>query len=561
MGFVGTGKAHWLPEEEQVPLYDWTVGKLLREQSAKYPDHVAVRYLSNDLLKIPALQWTYREYEEKARHVAKGLLAAGYRKGDHVAVWAINIPEWLLLEMGAAKIGVVLVTMNPALREEEAGYILRASDAKGAFILSSFRGRSYAEELRRVISSGKAPSLQQIIAFDAAAGLLSFDELTNTGLQKISDQELDAHESQVQAHDLFQIQFTSGTTGFPKGAMLTHFNAVNNAALTFQRWNIGEGDHVCSPLPLFHTAGSILMALGTLSVGASFTPMPYFDPSDCMRALKELKMTHFGGVPTMLQATFGQSAGKDESLALRQVMSGGSPVPPSLLEKIEKQFDVKTVVLMGMTETSPVYTTTGPSDPQKKRWETCGRPLPHTEVRIVDPVTREVVNCGDPGEIEVRGYMVMAGYYKLEKETRETCSADGWLKTGDIGVLDEEGYLHVIGRIKDMIIRGGENIYPQEIENFLLTHPLIEEAQVVGIPDDYYGEVAVAFVKVRAGEELSEEEVKQFCKGRLSHQKIPAIIRFVDSYPLTASGKVQKRILREQMLKEKEMEKRGEETQ
>ncbi|WP_018130151.1 AMP-binding protein [Effusibacillus pohliae] len=555
MGLTLNGKAHWLPEVDSFPLKDWTVGKLLQQQAARFPNHIAVLYMPDEMLGIGALRWTYKEYEEKAKDVAKALLAAGYRKGDHMAVWAINVPDWLLLEMGAAKIGAVLVTMNPALREEDASYVLKSSDAKAVFVMSSFRGRSYVEEVYRIQASGQVPELKQIITFDATNECLNFSDLVETGKRKISDEILNDHEKKVQTHDVFQIQFTSGTTGFPKGAMLTHHNAVNNAELTFRRWEIGERDRVLSPLPLFHTAGSIMLALGTLAVGATYIPMPFFDPKVCVQTLKELGITHFAGVPTMLQAVLHQMETNGEYIPLRLVMSGGSPVPPILLEKIEKKLKAKTVVLMGMTETSPTFSATTPTDPQRKRWETCGRPLPHTELRIVDPQTRKVMNCGIPGEIEVRGYMVMKGYYKMEKQTAETLSADGWLKTGDVGVLDNEGYLNVVGRIKEMIIRGGENIYPKEVENFLISHPLIDDAQVVGIPDDYYGEVPVAFIKKRLGVELTEKEVKDFCKGRLSHQKIPAHIRFVEEYPLTASGKVQKHVLREMIMTE--MEKKG----
>jgi fatty-acyl-CoA synthase len=542
---IKPGLAYWVPEPTVVNLCRDTVGNYFDQKAVQYRDYDAVTFSSYEKLNIPQTTWSYKEYKTKVDELAKALIAAGYQRGDHIAVWSINVPEWLILEMACAQLGIVLVTMNPALRMNEAQYILEKSDAAAIFLLSHFANRSYVQEVQEM--KKELPQLEHIYTFNdcRVADVTSYQSLLS---KSVSDSVLQDRKRQVNPEDIFQIQFTSGTTGFPKGAMLTHRNALNNAILTFQRWEISEGDKVFSPLPLFHTAGSILVAIGCISVGAAYFPQPYFIPDDAVNVLKREKITHYAGVPTMHQGILNVLENNPSELSLKLLMSGGAPVPKVLIEKLEKRTDAKFVVLMGMTETSPVFSATGPKDSVEKRHITSGTPLEQTELRIVDPETREVLDCNETGEIEVRGFMVMRGYYKMEDKTNEVLDSQGWLKTGDLGILDDDGYLNVIGRLKDMIIRGGENIYPREVEDFLLTHPNISEAQVVGIPDEYYGEIPVAFIKPRPGETLVEEEVLAYCKGKISHQKIPKYIQVVEVFPLTASGKIQKNILREQFI-------------
>ncbi len=548
MRMTKLNQAYWESKQAEMSLEKSSIGDFFDQKVNEYENDDAIVFSSYEKLNIAEMKWTYLDYQQKVNELAKALLGYGFKKGDHIAVWSINLPEWLILQLACAKLGIVLVTMNPALRSNESKYILEKSDAQAVFVLSHFANRNYVNEIKEF--KNKLPYLKQIFTFNDYddAETVSYNQLLMKAAL-VSDERLASKQSSVNAGDIFQIQFTSGTTGFPKGVMLTHYNAINNARFLFNRWKIASRDVVFSPLPLFHTAGSILMALGSISVGAAFLTQPFFNAEDAVNIMNKFKATHFGGVPTMLQGVLNVLEETDERLELTLIMSGGSPVPQVLLEKLEKRTNSTGVVLMGMTETGGVFSATAPEDPKEKRYISSGQPLPFTSVKIVDPKTRKVQPCETPGEIEVSGYSVMKGYYKMEEQSKEALDQKGWLKTGDIGFLDSEGYLNVIGRLKDMIIRGGENIYPREIEDFILTHPKISEVQVVGVPDKYYGEVAVAFIKVKEGEQLNESEVIDYCKGKISHQKIPAKIKFVDSFPLTSSGKIQKNVLRENYIK------------
>lgn len=510
----------------------------------------ALRFSAYESLNIANVNWTYADYQNKVNDLAKALIGAGFQKGNHIAVWCINIPEWIVLELACAKLGIVLVTMNPALQSQEAKYVLVKSDVNAVFVLSDFAKRSYVNELKAIRKD--LPLLKTIYTFNDSedSETISYNKLL-AGSKDITDDLLAQLQSLVTPSDIFQIQFTSGTTGFPKGAMLTHHHALNNAFLIFNRWEISKDDILFSPLPLFHTAGSILIAFASVTVGATYITQPYFMPSDAVAIIKKYGVTHFGGVPTMLQGVLNELEKSNEELKLTLFMSGGAPVPKALGEKLEAKMHAKGVVLMGMTETGGIFSSTGPADSAEKRAITSGQPLPHTEVKIIDPVTHEIQPCNIPGEIVVRGYLVMKGYYNMEEQTNEVLDMDGWLRTGDIGLLDNEGYLNVMGRLKEMLIRGGENIYPREVEDFLITHPKVAEAHVIGVPDEYYGEVPAAVIKLKENQQLTESELKAYCKGNLSHQKTPVEILFVDSLPLTASGKVQKNELLKQYLLQK----------
>lgn len=550
MGLIDSGKAHWTPSTFNTVLHDRTIGDYFDEQVEKYRNRSALRFSAYESLNISGVNWTYAVYQNKINEFAKALIAAGFQKGDHIAVWCINLPEWIVLELACAKLGIVLVTMNPALQPQEAKYILVKSDVNAVFVLSDFAKRSYVNELKAMRKD--LPLLKMIYTFNDFEDpeTISYNKLL-AGSKNIEDDLLAQLQSLVTPSDVFQIQFTSGTTGFPKGAMLTHYHALNNAFLTFNRWEICQDDIIFSPLPLFHTAGSILTAFASITVGATYITQPYFIPSDAVSIMKRFGVTHFGGVPTMLQGVLNELEKSSEELKLNFFISGGAPVPRTLAEKLEAKTQAKGIVLMGMTETGGIFSSTGPADSKEQRAITSGQPLPHTEVKIIDPVTQKIQPCNTPGEIVVRGYLVMKGYYNMEEQTNEVLDMDGWLRTGDLGLLDNEGYLNVIGRLKEMLIRGGENIYPREVEDFLITHPKVAEAYVIGVPDEYYGEVPAAVIKLKENQQLPESELIAYCKGNLSHQKTPVEVLFVDSLPLTASGKVQKNELLKQYLLQK----------
>lgn len=547
MDKIHLNEAYWKSAEDITLLEDSNIGNFFDWQVGKAINDVAVVYSSYETLGIQGISWTYLEYQQNVNELAKALLGSGFSKGDHVAVWSINIPEWLILQLACAKLGVVLVTMNPALRSEEAKYVLEKSDASAVFLLSNFSNRNYVEELMEF--ENELPYLQTIYTFNDYDDekVISYRQLLAKGTV-VTDQALTNRQSSITCQEIFQIQYTSGTTGFPKGVMLTHRNALNNARFLFNRWGVTAENVVFTPLPFFHTAGSILMALASITTGSTFITQPYFMPEDAVDLMKKNKETHFGGVPTMLQGVLQVLENTGDKVELKSFMSGGSPVPRALIERLEQKTNSKGTVLMGMTETGGIFSATSPNDPAEKRYLTSGKPLPHIDIKVVHPENHTIQPCNMEGEIEVRGYSVMKGYYRMKGQTEQVLDQDGWLKTGDIGYLDSEGYIYVIGRLKDMIIRGGENIYPREIEDYLMTHTKISQAQVVAVPDEYYGEVPVAFVIVKEGEQLNEKDVIQYCKGKISHQKTPTAVLFLDAFPLTASGKIQKNVLRENFL-------------
>ena len=370
------------------------------------------------------------------------------------------------------------------------------------------------------------------------------------GGTRVSEQERSARQASVQSHDPVQIQYTSGTTGFPKGAMLHHYGLLNSAMLFARRWGLGQGDRYCNPLPFFHTGGCVVAALGTLYTGATLRPLLTFDPLKALQIISQERCTAFLGVPTMLLALLQHPdlAGYDLS-SLSRVCTGGTPVPVYLMEQVTERMGADVSIVFGQTEASPIITQTLPSDPFERKAATVGVPLPHTEVKIIHPATGELVPCGERGELCCRGYLVMLGYYKMAEKTAETIDPDGWLHTGDLATMDAQGYVNIVGRLKDMVIRGGENLFPAEIEAFLIRHPKVTDVQVLGVPDAFFGEELLAVVIPEAGEQLIEQELRDYCKGRISHQKIPRYFQFVESYPLTASGKVQKFVLREQAIK------------
>jgi fatty-acyl-CoA synthase len=568
MGMTTDGLSYWQAESEGINLLDTTIGDLLDRRANEIPTQEAVVYSCypefGDALN---LRWPYQQYRDRANQVTRGLMALGLNKGDHIAVWAVNLPQWLLLEMAAAKAGLVLVTVNPVLRAAEVEYILKQGDVQALFFMAKIRDHDCLSTVRTLttprsqpgeVRSGRLPLLRYISLLGAPPADLKeqdgwrptlFQEMVEAG-EQVSEQERRARQASVQPHDPVQIQYTSGTTGFPKGATLHHHGILNNAMLFAHRWGLHQNDRYCNLMPFFHTAGCVLGVLGALSAGSTLHPLIAFDPLKAMQIISQERCTFSGATPTMLLAILQRpDFSRYDLSSLKRVMSGGAPVPLALMEQVKERIGTDVSIIFGQTETSPTITLTLPDDPFERKAATVGIPLPHTEVKIIDPATGQVVPVGERGELCCRGYLVMAGYYKMPEKTAETIDDDGWLHTGDLATMDEEGYVNIVGRLKEMVIRGGENLFPAEVEAFLIRHPKVADAQVLGVPGAFFGEELLAVIIPKAGEPLTEQDLRDYCRGQISHQKIPRYFQFVESYPLTASGKVQKFVLREQAIK------------
>jgi fatty-acyl-CoA synthase len=476
-------------------------------------------------------RWTNAELLAGAEAVAAALLGR-FDPGERVAAWAPNIPEWVLLEFGAGLAGVVLVTVNPAYRPSELAYVLRQSGAAGIFLVPEFRSpmAQYLDEVR-----GDLPDLREAVLFTEWRDFVA----SGSALEKLPD---------VAPLDPAQIQYTSGTTGFPKGALLHHRGITNNARLYGERLGMGPGDVYVNPMPLFHTAGCVMGVLSCLQTGATHVPVPFFDPAAVLELIESERGTVMLGVPTMLIALLEHPdfAARDLS-GVRTIISGGSVVPPELVQRIETALGVPFTIVFGTTECSPILTQTALDDDPEDRATTLGRPLPQTEVAVVDPGSGELSAPGEVGELCCRGYLVMTGYYDMPEATAAAIDPEGWYHTGDLASMDERGYLRIEGRLKDMIIRGGENIYPREIEEVLFKHAAVAECAVVGIPDERWGEVVAAFIRLAPGaDQPAETELFNLCREHLAPHKTPIHWIFVDAFPLTGSGKIQKYVLREQ---------------
>lgn len=567
MGMTNDGLSCWQAKRAGFSLLDSTVGDLLDRRATEIPHKEAIVYSCypefGGLLDI---RWSYAGYRARANAVAQGLMALGLEKGDHLAVWAANLPEWLLLQMATAKAGLVLVTINPALRAHEVEYILKQGDVQALFFMAQIRNHNCLATIRALIepgarngelSSAQLPCLRYACLLDAApAGLLDqtdwrpalFSEMVEGG-SAIRSEALGKRQSSVQPGNTAMIQYTSGTTGFPKGVMLSHFSILNNAAAFMARWGGNEHDHACTAMPFFHVGGCVLAVLGAIYTGATLHPLLTFDARKTMQIMSSERCTTFGGVPTMLLAMLQHPDFAQYDLSsLRSVVSGATVVPVYLMEQVKERMGANVAIAFGMTESSAAITLTLPDDSFELKSSTVGVPIEHVEVKIIDPATGEMVPCGQPGELCCRGFVVMQGYYNQPEKTAETIDSAGWLHSGDLATMDAHGYVQIVGRLKDMVIRGGENIYPREIEEFLLRHPSIADVQIVGVPDPFFGEELLAAIIPRAGAQLSEEDVRAYCKDQISHQKIPRYIQFVREFPLTASGKVQKFLLRQRAI-------------
>ncbi|WP_085812271.1 AMP-binding protein [Geoanaerobacter pelophilus] len=539
-----------------------TVGALLDDIAGKFPDNEALIYVER------GLRYSYREFNERCRQIAKGLLRMGVKKGDHLAIWAYNVPEWILLQFASAKIGAVLVTVNTSYKSAELEYIMKQSDSSFLFLVQGFKDTDYIQTLADVVpelaqsepgklKSAALPFLKHVVFLEegAPAGTINFDKIVELG-REVPDAELAAVEKTLSVHDVINMQYTSGTTGFPKGVMLTHHNIVNNGFNIGECMRFTEKDRLCIPVPFFHCFGCVLAVMACVTHGSTMVPVEIFDPLKVLQAVEKERCTALHGVPTMFIAELEHPRFSEFDLtSLRTGIMAGSNCPIEVMRRVIRDMHASEITIAyGQTESSPVITQTRTDDPIELKVSTVGRVLPNVELKIVDIESGQELPPGKQGELCTRGYLVMKGYYKMPEETAKAVDADGWLHTGDLAVMDENGYCKITGRIKNMIIRGGENIYPREIEEFLYTHPKISDVQVYGVPDRKYGEQVMAAIVLKQGSEMTEAEVKEFCRGRIANYKIPKYVRFVDSYPMTASGKIQKFKLREMAIRELQLE-------
>ncbi len=532
-----------------------TVGGLLDLVTERRPENDALVYVDR------GLRYSYAEFNEVVGRCARALMALGLKKGDHLAVWGQNVPEWVTLQFATGRIGVVLVTINPAYRSRELRYVLEQSDAAALFLTEGAGGADFVEILQNAVpdlaegSAGSGelqveelPYLKHVVLIGAGAapGVTSYEEFLE-GAEKVSGDELRERQDFLSADEVINMQYTSGTTGFPKGVQLTHTNIVKNAFYIGECMKLGPEDRVCIPVPFFHCFGCVLGTLNTVTHEGTMVPVESFDAEQVLQAVHEERCTALLGVPTMFIAELDHPDFEQyDTSSLRTGIMAGSPCPIEVMKKVVDVMGASEITIAyGQTESSPVITQTHTDDPIEFRVSTVGRKLPEVEVKILDLETDEEVGTGEQGDLCTRGYHVMKGYYKMEDRTREVIDGDGWLHTGDLAVMDENGYVKITGRAKDMIIRGGENVYPREIEEFLYTHPDVSDVQVYGVPDEKYGEQIAAAIIPKSGTSLTEEDVKEFCRENIAHFKVPEYVDFVEEYPMTASGKIQKYKLRE----------------
>lgn len=534
-----------------------TIGRLVDEIAARNPENDALVYVDR------GLRLNYREFREECRTVARGLMSLGIRKGDHIGIWATNVPEWAILQFASARIGAVLITINTQYRPFELEYILRQSDTKMLILSDGFKDISYpgtlfeaCPEVREAsggrVRSEKFPHLRNVVYIGDKrySWMLNWNEM-KAKAEETSVRALDAEEASCDPEDVICIMYTSGTTGFPKGAMLRHRNLVANGANIGDCMNLTPADRMCIPVPFFHCFGCVLGTMACVTHGSTMVPVETFSPAAVLETITRERCTAVHGVPTMFIAELEELAKNPSKYDLSHMRTGimaGSPCPIEVMRAVmEKMNGREITITYGLTEASPGITMTRTDDPIELRVTTVGRPMPDTEVKIVDPETRKELPTGAQGELATRGYLVMKGYYKMPEATDSVIDPDGWLYTGDLAVRNELGYYKITGRAKDMIIRGGENIYPREVEEFLYTHPKVLDVQVVGVPSKKYGEEVTACIRLRPGMEATPEEIIDYCKGKIARYKIPRYVVFLDAFPSTASGKIQKYKLREAM--------------
>jgi fatty-acyl-CoA synthase len=545
--------------KQQTPLLEQTIGEAFDSTVERFPDHLAL------VVRHQQIRWSYREYQQQIEQLATGLLKLGIVPGDRVGIWAPNCVEWCLTQFATAKIGAIMVCINPAYRSYELEYALNIVQCKALITADQFKSSNYLGMLNRLapelaqhdtaaaLSSAKLPHLQVVIRMgeQQTAGMHNFADVCKMGTAQ-EQQQLAALKQQLKPDDAINIQFTSGTTGNAKGATLSHRNILNNGKIVGDGMLLTEQDKLCIPVPLYHCFGMVMGSLACITHGsAAVFPADAFDPFTTLETVQLEKCTALHGVPTMFIAELEHPDFDQFDLSsLRTGIMAGALCPTEIMKKVIARMHMEDVLIgYGQTELSPVNHMTEFDDPLEKRVNSVGKPGPHLEVKITDSDNNTVV-IGERGEICTRGYSVMKGYWGDDEKTAETIDVEGWLHSGDIGIMDADGYVQVVGRIKDMIIRGGENIYPREIEEFLYTHAAIQDAQVFGIPDEKYGEQVCAWVKLNEGQSLSEEELVSFCKSQITHFKVPRIIRFVEEFPMTVTGKIQKFKMRDEMIEQ-----------
>lgn len=530
------------------PYRDVTVGALLTHLAESIPDNEALVYADRNL------RLSFAELEAEARLIARGLMACGVERGERVALWATNVPEWVVLQFALAKIGAILVTVNTSLRAHEMDYLLRQSESATVITISGFKDVDYVGVLREIgATSGenKLPNLKRAIFIPRSEETCPADLMPYAALREraaaVSEAELDAREAQVGVDDVINMQYTSGTTGFPKGVMLSSRNILNNGFWLGQGLGYTPEDRLCLCVPLFHCFGCVIGVLGAYTHGACLCPIEFFDARKVLETVEAERCTSLYGVPTMFLAEMEDPEFSRFNLSsLRTGVMAGALCPEALMKRAIAEMNLGEItIIYGLTEASPGITQTRRDDSLEHRTQTVGEVLPEMEVKIVDPAARETLEADQHGELCVRGYNVMRGYYNNPEATRAAIDDEGWLRTGDQATLDAEGYVRITGRIKDIIIRGGENISPKEIEDLLRQHPAVSDVYVYAIKSEFFGEEVGAAVKLKAGEATTEEELKAFCQGKLARFKIPRYWRFVEDFPMTASGKIQKFKLRE----------------
>ena len=540
------------------PLIEVTMGQHFEAIAQRFPDREAL------VSRHQNVRMSYRELDRESNRLASALLRCGIAQGDRVGIWAHNGAEWLLMQLATAKVGIVLVNINPAYRVTELEYALNKVGCKMLVTMTAFKTSDYLGIVRELapevdtctpgaLQARRAPLLKTVVQLgtEEVAGMMTFAALLATG--EVQDPAVGKLGASLNATDAINIQFTSGTTGFPKGATLTHRNILNNGFFIGEAMKLTEADRLCIPVPLYHCFGMVLGNLAALTHGSTIVyPNDGFDPLTVLETVQAEKCTALHGVPTMFIAELAQPGFAQFDLSsLRTGIMAGSPCPIEVMKKVVSDMHMNEVTIAyGMTETSPVSCQSTTSTPLDKRVSTVGLVQPHLEIKVIDPETGQTVAIGETGEFCTKGYSVMYGYWGDEEKTREAIDRDGWMHTGDLATMDAQGYVNIVGRIKDMVIRGGENVYPREIEEFLYQHPAISDVQVIGVPDEKYGEELCACIILKPGTQASAEDIRAFCTGKIAHYKVPRHIKFVQTFPMTITGKVQKFVMREDIKKQ-----------
>jgi fatty-acyl-CoA synthase len=543
----------------EIPLRGETIGSMLNTIAAKYPDTEALVSVHQ------GIRYTYREFLREVDVFARGLMALGVERGNRVAIWSLNYAEWVIVQFATAKIGAIMVNINPAYRTYELEYALKQAEVQTLIIQGRFKTSDYVGMFYEAcpeafdsragrINSVKFPFLKNVIFMGDIPynGMFRWSEIHEMA-DDISPEELEEREEVLEFDDPINIQYTSGTTGYPKGVVLSHHSILNNGFVIGEGMRFSEKDRLCIPVPFYHCFGMVLSNLACVTHGSTMVlPAPVFSADAVLQAIQDEQCTAVHGVPTMFIAELALPNFHYYKLdTLRTGIMAGSPCPIEVMKEVNTRMHMSEIVIVyGQTETAPGVTMSTVHDPLERRVATVGRVMPHTELKLIDPKTGKIVSRGEPGEICARGYMVMKCYYNNPSATHSTIDANRWNHTGDLGVMDEEGYIRIVGRLKEMVIRGGENIYPREIEEFLHHHPKIADAYIIGVPDIKYGEELMAWVKVENGNTLNEDDIREFCKGKIAHYKVPRYYKFVDSFPMTISGKIQKFKMRQTAIEE-----------